>query len=374
MSMSSMSFYRKILRPLLFAITPEAAHTLTVEACRFAGSLPLVPKVSKALFTYHSPELESTVAGLHFSNPIGLAAGWDKSGRAIRMLDHLGFGFAEIGSISARPSSGNPKPRLFRLKEDRAIVVNYGLPNDGVEVVARRLAGHSPKSPIGVNVVKTNDGPDAFECSGEEIIADYEKTVSNIHRLATYITLNLSCPNAKGGNDFFASPGSIANLLDRLRPLSIGCPVFLKVAPNPAPSFLERILQEAEPYEFVRGFSFNLPQGKPPTLSLRTDRSLWEHMPGAVSGKPVENLINHCVRELYLRMPKARFAIIGAGGVFTAEDAYKKILSGASLVQIYTALIYEGPGVVKQINHGLVDLLHRDGFSNIRQAIGAEAC
>jgi dihydroorotate dehydrogenase len=371
--MSNMSIYQKILRPILFSISPEAAHTLTVEACRVTGNLPFLPRVSKALLTFEAPELESNVAGLHFSNPIGLAAGWDKSGRAIRMLDHLGFGFAEIGSISARPSSGNPKPRLFRLKQDRAIVVNYGLPNEGVEVVARRIAAHASNFPIGVNIVKTNDGPDALACSGDEILADYERSVSMTHRHATYITLNLSCPNAKGGIDFFASPGSIASLLERLSPLRIGCPMFLKVAPNPDPSFLERLLQEAEPYEFVKGLMFNLPPGKPPSLSLITERARLAHMPGAVSGKPVESLINQCIRELYLRMPNGRFDIIGVGGVFTAEDAYKKILAGASLVQIYTALVYEGPSVVKRINRGLIDLLRRDGFSNIRQAVGAEA-
>ena len=369
-----MSIYQKILRPILFSISPEAAHTLTVEACRVAGNLPIVPKVSRALLTFDSPELESNVAGLHFSNPIGLAAGWDKSGRAIPMLDHLGFGFAEIGSISARPSSGNPKPRLFRLQQDRAIVVNYGLPNEGVEVVARWFAAQSPKTPIGVNIVKTNDGPDALECSGDEIFADYEKSVLIIHRYASFITLNLSCPNAKGGSDFFASPGNIASLLERLRPISIACPVFLKVAPNPAPSFLERLLQEAEPYEFVKGLMFNLPPGKPDSLSLTTDRSRLIHMPGAVSGKPVENLINQCIRELYCRMPKGRFEIIGAGGVFAAEDAYNKIRLGASLVQIYTALIYEGPGVVKRINRALVHLLHRDGFKSIQEAIGTHTC
>lgn len=249
------------------------------------GSLPLRrtnptgSSIRKGLFNNSATELKSEVRRLCFGNPIGLAAGWDKSGRALRMLDHLGFGFAEIGSISARLSHGNPKPRLFRLPNDRTIVVNYGLPK-------------------------------------------------------------------------------------------VTCPVFLKVAPNLDPAALERLLVEAEPFDFVRGFIFNLPMGKPPALSLTTPPSIWNTMPGAVAGQPVEQLINTCIRELYARMPRERFVIIEAGGVFNAEDAYQKIRLGASLVQVYSALIYEGPGVVKQINRGLSALLRRDGFKHVSQAVG----
>ena len=228
-----------------------------MEACRIAGRIPLVPQLAKACLNYSAHELKTEVAGLHFANPIGLAAGWDKSGRALRMLDHLGFGFVEVGSISARLSVGNPKPRLFRLPNDRAIIVNYGLPNDG-----------------------------------------------------------------------------------------------------------------AEPFDFVHGFNFNLPMGKPQTLSMTTPQAIWNTMPGAVAGKPVEQLINTCIRELYSRMPRERYVIIGGGGVFHAEDAYHKVRLGASLVQIYSALIYEGPFVVKQINRGLSALLKRDGFKHVSEAVG----
>lgn len=366
-----MSIFKSCVRPCLFALAPETAHGLAVEACRIAGAIPWVPQIARAMLEFESPELEVNVAGLHFANPIGLAAGWDKSGRAVRMLDHLGFGFSEIGSVSARPSLGNPKPRLFRLMPDQAIIVNYGLPNEGVEVIAKRLAAHRPRIPLGINIVKTNDGPDASECSADEIISDYERSVSMSHRYASYIALNLSCPNARGGRDFFATAGSIVELLNRLKPLGIACPVFLKVAPDPDPRSLERLVVEAEPYDFVRGFSFNLPPGKPPTLSLKTPRASLDHMPGAIAGKPVARLINQCIRELYPRMPRGRFDIIGAGGIFSAEDAYEKIRLGASLVQLYTAMIYEGPGIVKQICRGLVKLLQRDGFAKLEQAVGS---
>jgi len=369
-----MNLYTTLLRPLMFRFDPETAHFVTVEACRIAGLIPLVPQLSRACLEYSATELETEVAGLRFANPIGLAAGWDKSGRALRMLDHLGFGFVEIGSISARRSAGNPRPRLFRLPQDRSIVVNYGLPNDGAEVVAMRLASHRSRAPLGVNIVKTNDGFNAPACSDEDILTDYERSVVLMHSHASYITLNLSCPNAKDGQDYFALPGIISKLLERLGSHNIDCPVFLKVTPNPDPAALERLITEAEPFAFVRGFIFNLPQGKPATLHFTTSQTNWNSMPGAVAGRPIERLINHCIRELYCRMPRGRFFIIGAGGVFNAEDAYQKIRLGASLVQIYTALIYEGPAVVKRINRGLSALLKRDGYKHVSEAVGQGLC
>jgi dihydroorotate dehydrogenase len=373
-----MNFYKTLLRPVLFRLNPETAHHLTVEACRIVSRIPLVPQVVHLMLASSIPETQCEVAGLRFANPIGLAAGWDKSGRALQMLDHLGFGFAEIGSISARPSVGNPKPRLFRLPNERAIVVNYGLPNEGAEVVASRLAryqltpAHSPV-PIGVNIVKTNDGANAPECDGEAIIADYYRSVSLVQRYSTYLTLNLSCPNAKDGKNFFAERGSISLLLRHLSSLSIKCPVFLKIAPDPDPKSLEQLIEESLPWDFVRGFLFNLPAGKPDTLCFASPRSNWDGLPGAVAGKPVEQLINRCIRELYVRMPPNRFVIIGAGGIFSAEDAYRKICLGASLVQIYSAMIYEGPGIVRRINHDLGELIRRDGFCNVLDAVGTSA-
>ncbi|NJM55977.1 MAG: quinone-dependent dihydroorotate dehydrogenase, partial [Verrucomicrobiae bacterium] len=152
-----MSLYTTLLRPLLFRLAAETAHHLTVEACRVGGAVPGVAALSRRCLEFTAPELQIEAVGWSFANPIGLAAGWDKSGRALRMIDSMGFGFAEIGSVSARPSRGNPKPRLFRLPQDRAIIVNYGLPNDGAEIVAQRLAAHHPRHPLGVNIVKTND-------------------------------------------------------------------------------------------------------------------------------------------------------------------------------------------------------------------------
>lgn len=369
--MLTQTFYTSIIRPLLFRCDAEQAHHLTVDACHWLGMVPGVPQLTQALFASHEPSLHTEVAGLTFTHPLGLAAGWDKSGRALRMIESLGFAFAEIGSISARPSVGNAKPRLFRLPADRAIIVNYGLPNDGAEVVASRLAALRPHQPLGVNIVKTNDGPAAPACSDDDILADYARSVSLLHPHAGYLSLNLSCPNAKGGKDFFAQAGNITRLLERLAPMGITCPVILKIAPRDDPAEHERVLTECEAFTFIKGFCFNLPPGKPDSLQFITARECFTQQPGAVAGKPVEALINRCIAGLYARMDHRRHSIIGTGGVFSAEDAYQKICLGASLVQLYTALIYKGPGVVKEICHGLARLLERDGFSNVAAAVGS---
>ena len=367
-----MSFYTRLLRPLLFRLDPEMVHACSIRACHLAGMIPPVRSAFGHYLEVSDESLRTTIGGIAIRNPIGLAAGWDKSGDATRMLGHLGFGFAEIGSISANPSKGNPKPRLFRLPEDRAIVVYYGLQNDGATVIARRLqtAGKCAV-PLGVNIVKTNNGPDAPDDSEEDTLDDYVRSVRAVAPHADYLVLNLSCPNAKGGKDFFSDAANIGRLLERLAPQPVIPPVFLKVVPNADPSFLDGLIEQAVPYAFVCGFLFNLPPGKPASLRLRTPKSVWGNMPGAVSGAPVAESHNACIRELYPRLPRGRFDIIGVGGVFTAEDAYEKIRLGASAVQIYTAMIYEGPGVIRRINEGLSRLLQRDGFRNVREAVGS---
>lgn len=362
--------YKLLIRPAMFQIPAEHAHWWTVSCAGMVGGLPFVPRIVARCTRHEDAILSSNVGGLQFANPIGLAAGWDKSGQALPLLDSLGFGLVEIGSVSAQPSLGNPQPRLFRLPRDRAIIVNYGLPNDGAERVAARLRSFRSRVPLGVNVVTTNHGPGAAPCSVDEILMDYERTVSLVHNHVDYLMLNLSCPNAEGGKDLFSVAGNIELLLQRLAALQVTCPVFLKLPPSEEEADHERWLSEAEPFSFVRGFSLNLPAGKPSTLKLISPGKDWKAKPGAVSGKPVEEVMNRCLAKLFQRMDRERFSLIASGGVFTAEDAYRKIRLGASLVQIYTALIYEGPGVVRRINRGLAKLLRRDGFTRLQDAVG----
>jgi dihydroorotate dehydrogenase len=285
----------------------------------------------------------------------------------------LGIRFGEIGSVSADPSSGNPRPRLFRLPDDGAIVVNHGLPNHGAEVVARRLARRRASDVyLGVNIVNTNRGP-AVQETEDDILANYARSARLLGDRADYLVLNLSCPNAGDTARAIDDVCWLARLLAVLAPLELRCPVFLKLLPSSDPRYLEAVLQTTDRHRFIRGFLFNLATGKPDGLPLRTPRHVWQHWPGAVAGKPAAGYLDQCIRALYPLLPKDRHAIIGGGGVFTAEDAFKKIKLGASLVQIYTALVYEGPAVVRRINQGLCRLVAADGFRNISEAVGIEA-
>jgi dihydroorotate dehydrogenase len=302
--------------------------------------------------------LATEVAGLRFATPLGLAAGFDKSARAVPLLSSLGFGHVEVGSVSADPSVGNPRPRLFRVVGERAIVVHYGVPNDGAARVAERLARPRPAVPLGVNVVSTNRR-DSSE-TDEEVIGDYVESVRRLQRLGDFVVLNLSCPNTRDGQGFFADRARLRALLDALGELGVERPLFVKVAPFASAGELDSFLDAVSSAPFVSGLSVNLPPGNAFGL------------PGAVSGPPAAPAAERTVAELH-RAAGDRFAVIGAGGVASAEDAYRMIRLGASLVQLYTALVYEGPGVVGRIGRGLAALLARDGFAGVGDAVGVDS-
>ena len=363
-----MTIYSSILRPVAFRLDPETAHHLAIAAGRGLGwaAGPL-----RAALRVENDRLASEVAGLHFPTPIGLAAGFDKSGAAVRTLAALGFGSIEIGSMSIDPSRGNPKPRLWRLPQDRAIVVHYGLPNDGADAISARLAGTHLPVPLGINLVVTNRGPSAAPLNADQIIGEYTAAAEAMAPHADYLMMNLSCPNTVDGRDFFADRGHLDAFLAALDETRLRLPVFLKLSPLGGIEAIERVLAAADGRNSVSGFMFNLPPVKPE--GLRTPERVWRDLPGAVSGPPAAALADVCIRETFRRMDRKRHLLIGAGGVFTAEDAYAKIRLGASLVQIMTALIYQGPGVVRTITRGLADLLARDGVKNVRDAVGVDA-
>ena len=365
-----MGIYSTFVRPLAFRLDPERAHHMAIglgsRLAPLAGAL-------RPFFTIADPALVTRVAGINFPSPIGLAAGFDKSGDAIETLAALGFGFVEIGSVSTDPSLGNPAPRLFRLPEDRAIVVHYGLPNAGAVAVAERIGRSKLPVPLGVNLVKTNRGPGAAPESADQIIAEYVAAANSFARRADYLMLNLSCPNTSDGRDFFAERAHLDACLTALGKIEFPLPVFLKVSPLGGVATIERVLEAAAPHPFVSGFMFNLPPGKPDELRLKTPEAVWRAMPGAVSGPPAATLLDAALRECYRRMDKSRYALFASGGVFSAQDAYAKIRMGASLVGLLTALVYEGPGVVRRITQELAQLLQRDGVKNVRDAVGVDA-
>jgi len=363
-----MSAYTRLVRPLLFRLDAERVHSRTIALARRLGALSLGRRLMRRLYACDLPQLQCEVAGMNFANPMGMAAGFDKNGRAIQALAAMGFGFVEIGSVSAHSSDGNPRPRLLRLPEDEAIVVNYGVPNDGAEVVAGRVA-HTPiPVPLGVNLVETNTGQ---ALPAEAVVAELVEAARPFVGVADYLALNLNCPNTTGGISPFEDGAVLRDLMDGYAGLADLPPVFLKFTAHADPARIDRMLEAVEPFGFVAGFIFNLPSGK--AYQLRSPAAVVEAMPGTLCGPPTRDLLDSAIGGWYGRMDHSRYRIIGSGGVVSAEDAYRKIRLGASLVQVYTALIYQGPGLLRRICVGLARLLERDGLKAIGEAVGVGA-
>lgn len=381
-----MSLY-PLIRPLLFRLDPEWIHRATLAAVGRMGRMPPVRGLLQGLFAVDDPRLRVEAGGLAFPNPVGLAAGFDKNGVAMEGLASAGFGFVEVGSVSAHPSEGNPgRPRLFRVPEDEAIVVNYGVPNDGAEAVARRFASARPRQsrgspvqlgqpqpsrppvPLGINLVETNTGRPA---GVEEVVEELVAAMRPFLGLADYATLNLNCPNTTSGRSPFDDPGTLGKLLSGYAGYDAMPPTFLKVVPTTDPATIERTLAAMDPFPFVKGIVFGLPTGKPYT-SLKTPPQVLDRMPGTLCGRPTRALIDASIQSWYPRMDRDRHVIVGTGGIFTAEDVYRKIRLGATLVQVYTALVYHGPALVKRINRGLCRLMVRDGLDRITDAVGVD--
>lgn len=363
------SIYRRLLKPIFFRQDPETVHDRMTRFGVLLGRSPVTRWLTRVMFSYRHPMLEQTIAGLTFRTPVGLAAGFDKEGKLISILPDVGFGFMEIGSITGTPSPGNRKPRLWRLPKSKALVVHYGLNSTGSAAVARRLAGQRTAAPLGVSIAKANiPATDILEAG----IADYRLAAEQLQGVGDYWTLNISCPNTSGGEPFLL-PENFEKLLTTLKPYISQRPTFVKLPADIPDRDLNRIVDLSLDHGLTGFICTN--------LSKRRDQlGLVDNVippQGSISGKVVEPRANEVLARVYQRcrgrdLPTRRQAIIiGVGGIFTAEDAYKKIKLGASLLQLITGMVYQGPQVISEIHAGLVDLLRRDGFINIRQAVGA---
>ena len=356
-------FYKNLLQPLFFQFDPETVHDRMGFFGEFLGIFSLTRNITSSLFNYSDKKLEQDILGIKFKNPVGLGAGFDKNAQLINILPSVGFGFAEVGSITGEPCEGNPKPRLWRLKKSKSLVVYYGLKNDGCEVISEKLKSKKFEIPIGTNIAKTNS-PNTVET--DMGIADYIKAFKEFTEIGAYFTINISCPNAYGGLPFTDS-GRLDKLLDKIDRIATKKPIFLKLSPDLPKSEIDKIIMVCSRHR-VHGFVLtNLTKN-------RTNRKVLDKVlsaEGGMSGKIVENLSNELISYIFQKT-NGKYVIIGLGGVFSAQDAYKKIMLGASLVALISGMIYEGPQVISEINIGLVKLLERDGYSNISQAIGAD--
>jgi dihydroorotate dehydrogenase len=359
------SLYKHALKPIFFRNDPESVHDHMTRVGIRLGSFSLGKKLTRGLFGYRNPVLSQDILGIHFENPIGLSAGFDKNAELTDILPSVGFGFAEVGSITGNPCAGNPKPRLWRLPESKGLVVYYGLKNDGCEAIAKRLQGKQFTIPLGMSVAMTNCKENL---DLKNAVTDFAKAFSVMEPFGSYITVNISCPNTEGGQPFIA-PHKLDYLFDVLDEIPTTKPVFIKLSPDMSRSELDTLLDVARRHRIQGIITTNL------TKKKDNPKIVDKNLPkvGGISGKVVQNIANETLAYIYRKEGK-RFILIGSGGVFTAEDAYKKIRLGASLVQLITGMIFEGPQVISEINQGLVNLLKKDGFTNISQAIGADIC
>jgi dihydroorotate dehydrogenase len=333
-----------LLRPLLFRLDPERAHALTLALLRIAGQSPLPSYVFRRLFEVSDPRLEVEAFGLKFRNPVGLAAGYDKNGVALSGLSALGFGHVEVGTVTRRPQPGNPRPRVHRVPESEAVINQMGFPNDGVEAVRRRLSGRPSNVVIGVNLGKGRDTP------LEQAAEDYCALLERVHAHADYIAVNVSSPNTPGLRQLQARSAleallrAIAATREALTPRR---PLLVKLAPDLSEAELEAALVAAIENGVDGLIATNTTvrrEGLPPDAQA---------LPGGLSGAPLRERATAVIRFLarHTTLP-----IVGVGGVMTADDALEKLEAGARLVQVYTGLIYAGPGLVTQINRRLLGL------------------
>ena len=345
-----MPVYKRLVKPLLFQLDAERAHHFVFDnlkrAARLPGALPLL----RGLYDYQHPSLAREVFGLRFPNPVGLAAGFDKNAALTDELAALGFGFVEIGTVTPRPQPGNPQPRLFRLPADEALINRMGFNNDGAAAVAARLRGRQNRQLlVGGNIGKNKDTPN------EQAGADYVAAFEALAEVVDYFVVNVSSPNTPGLREL-QDKQPLISLLQQVQAVNLARPtprpLLLKIAPDLTDAQLDDILEIARETKLSGLVATNTTIARPETLRTPTPL-VAAHGAGGLSGRPLRARATAVIRYLHQRS-QGELPIIGAGGIHSAQDALEKLAAGASLVQLYTGFIYEGPGLVRKINEQLV--------------------
>jgi dihydroorotate dehydrogenase (fumarate) len=362
--------YRRVAKPVLFAIPPDTVHSATIRLGKAAQKIPIFRRALHDMWAYDNSVLHQTLHDLYFHNPIGLSAGFDKNIELPPLVRSIGFGFMEAGTITNTASSGNARPWFFRLPKSQSIVVHAGLANQGIAKALQRIPSYPTGTfdgfPLNISVAQTNS-PDIN--TTHKAIQDCIAGITLIQKSsqANMLTINISCPNTFHGEPFTNSK-TLDELLGAVDALNLSVPVFLKMPSDLAWQDFNKLLQAAARHRVAGVTICNLTKD-------RSNNAIKDILPntvkGGLSGKPTYEISNQLIRETY-RHYKDRFTIIGVGGVFNAEDAYVKIRSGASVVELITGMIYNGPQVIGQINQGLAEMLRRDGFHSITDAIGID--
>ena len=362
--------YKHLLRPLLFLKDPEEAHEQTLA---FLSRVDFLAPILELFFSVSDSRLQVGIGPLRFPNPVGLAGGFDKNGKAIKIWPAFGFGFMEIGAVTPLAQPGNPKPRLFRLPEDEALINRLGFNNEGADAVRGRLDavqknGGRPKIPLGINIGRTK------VVKTEDAAADYLFTFERLYSFGDFFTLNVSSPNTPNLRDL-QEKKLLRDLLNAIQERNRALarergsqvkPIFVKVDPDMNFAQLDEIIDVLESQQVIGIIATNATAFLREKLITRVDE------PGGLSGKPLKERATSFIRHIY-QVTQGRLPIIGVGGIFTAEDAYEKIKAGATAVQILTGFVYEGPAAVKRINRGLLRLTEQEGFKEVSEVVGSGA-
>lgn len=353
--------YKLLIRPFLFRLSADYAHELTVKAASTYSKRNLCLRAAETIYSYSNPALSQNIWGLNFRNPVGLAAGFDKNCTMPLIMEKLGFGFVEIGSITALPSTGNPKPRSFRLPVDQSLINRLGLNNDGAQTISRRLKKLDLNIPVGVNIAKTHN-PDIF---GDKALEDYRTSFNLVKDDADYITLNISCPNTAEGKTF-EDPDVLNSLLQtlELNKDSSLPPVLVKFSVDLDKPRLSELISVCESHT-ISGYVATNTSSTRENLKTSTDQ-LKSIGRGGLSGKAIQQRSTEIIREIY-KETKGEKTIIGVGGVSSGMDVIEKIKAGADLIQIYTSMVYEGPSIVRKINKEIAEYLVANDLENIYQ-------
>lgn len=344
-----MSLYTSVLRPLLFLLNPETVHDIGMAL------------ISRGIFKgrdFHDPILEQNLFGVPFKNPLGLAAGFDKNAVALDFWGDFGFGFVEVGTVTPNAQPGNPRPRLFRLPKDKALINRMGFNNDGARTVSHRLASARPSIPFGVNLGK------GFETPLERASEDYREAFRQLRNYGAYAVVNISSPNTPGLRSLH-DKAPLIDILRAMKEVDVEKPLFIKVSPDLGPEALDEVVEVALSEGVTGLIATN-------TTILRTGLHEDPGEPGGLSGTPLREAANRTLAHLH-RAAGDRLTLIGVGGIFDGQDLYDRIAAGAHLCQVYTGWIYEGPSMAAKVLEELVGLMRVNGFSSLDELRGSKA-
>ncbi|MFH0804119.1 MAG: quinone-dependent dihydroorotate dehydrogenase [Candidatus Zambryskibacteria bacterium] len=341
-------FYKKVLKPVLFKFDPEDMHNLFVSIGEFLGKNRLLKNIVGVFYKYKGKDISKTVDGITYKTPLILSAGFDYNGRLLNILPEVSFGGVEVGSVTAKPCAGNEKPRLMRLPKSQSLVVFKGLRNDGVEAVIKRLKNYKKKDGfvVGISIARTNDKK---TCSEEEGIADYFYSFKRLNEenVGDYYAINISCPNAFGGESF-AEPERLSALLSRLSSVQCHKPVYVKMPINLEWSEFDSLLKVLEKFEMIKGVIIGNVNKDYNSLDFREEAP--KEYKGGLSGKPCFETSNRLIKQTKEAYGK-RFTIIGCGGIMSPENMIEKFKAGSDLVALITGMIYNGPGFIKELSY-----------------------